>query len=349
MLPDDLPRLDDDQARDVLNHLGIGPDPAEVDALYFGCHRRPGAPGSRTAAPAVLGQLQLHARTGTKIELRELASLAGCDQSTVWRVVHHAEALGVLLVAGGVRRRDDQGRVRRTCQSYRLQYAPGMSIPAHRTLTARIHTWAIEAGVLAADARSCCRRGLAGQDHLIRLGRLQQLQRGVRERRVRQAEARLQEREDDRQREGGLAAVASVMDDVRALLGQVQHGPPNTNRASRPAKCSGSWVGISHGEIPTCSAHGAHVRSSPQTDDERAASLDVVAYAERLGSKLPWLDGHTVIAEARRRGVPAWKAAREYVGFASDALDHARSGRVQHAARWAMGAFRRSMAAQEVG
>jgi hypothetical protein len=296
----------------------------------------------------VLGHLQLHARTGTKIELRELARLAGCDQTTVWRVVHHAEALGVLLVAGGERRRDDQGRLRPSCQSYRLQYAPGMPVPAHRTLTARIHAWAIEAGVPESDARSCCRRGLAGQDHLIRLGRLQQLQRDVRDRRVRQAEARLQEREDGRQREGGCASSASVMDDVRALLSQVQHGDPNTNGASKLAKCSGSWVGISHGEIPTCSAPGAHVRNTPQTDDERAAVLDVVAYAERLGSRLPWLDGHTVIVEARRRGVPAWKAAREYVGFAGDALDHARAGRVQHAARWTMGAFRRSLAAMEV-
>jgi 3-phenylpropionate/cinnamic acid dioxygenase small subunit len=325
----------------VLNQLGVTPDPDEVDTLYFGHHRRMGQQA------AILAQLQLHARTGTKVELRQLARLAGIsngDPSTACRVVRRLQALGALQVLGGERLRDTEGRVRRSCQSYRLQYAAGQPIKAERALLARLYVWAVDAGVDEREARSCSRQGHAGADRLLRLVRIQALQQDARQRRARVE--RQDHRQEARQRGGGVASAASVVDELRARLedrrSQVQHGDSNSETPSQRPKRNGSWVGISHGEIPTYSAL-AHVRTL--TPDEEQADFDVVAYAEKIGSRLPWLDGRTVLAEARRRSIPVWKAAREYVEFAGDALDHQRAGRVRKPAAWAMSAFKARMAA----
>jgi hypothetical protein len=342
---DALPQLDDDQVLEALNRLGVAPDPDEVDELYFGCHRR------TMQQSAILAQLQLHARRGTKVELRELARMAGIvhgDPSTACRVVHRLQRLGVLLIEGGERTRDEQGQVRRSCQSYGLRYPAGQIPKPERALLARTYTWALGAGVPEPEARSCCRQGAAGRERLARLVRLRQLQGEAQERRLR---AINEERRwaEQRQPSGGAEPIAAVVAELKAELErrrpQVQHGDPNLLAASAGPRCNRSSVGISHGEIPTYSAP-AHVRHL--TPDEEQASFDVTVYAEKVGSRLPWLDARTVVTESRRWGVPAWQAAREYCEFAGDALELSRAGRVRRPAAWAMGAFKRRMAGEEV-
>jgi hypothetical protein len=361
-----LPTLDVERERALLNELGLAPDPAELHDWYFsqpspGCDQPPRHTWQQAA---ILAQVQLHARTGTKIELRELARLAGIpakrpigsrpagaqradrhgdyqhDPTTAFRVVHRLQALGALQVDGGQRRRDEHGQVRRTCQRYRLLHPAGMPVKPERSLIARLYAWAVGAGVGAMEARSCCRAGRAGMERLAFQVRSLELDRLRHERQAQEAEERAEAERAAAQppvKTAPLAGAVARSAERRARRSgrrPVQHGDPNTNRPPQPASRNGSEVGISPtGELPTYHAHVAN--AIPETAEVRQIRIDVMAYAHRVGANSPRNSWAMVRNLAARLGVPVEHVGHRFVSWAGEARDRSRSGTVKSPAGWA--------------
>lgn len=337
---EELPELGGEEVLAALQELGLDPDPDEIHRAYHAAHRM------TPETAAVLGQLQLAARSGRWVEQRELAELAGgVDPATVCRVTQRLRRLHVLSVEGGRRYRDDTGRVRRRCLRYRLRWSPAIELRGHRVLQARIYRWARAADVGRGQVRRCIEAGEKGIAQLERLVRATRCSGEVRAPRPMPAP---RERRSANQGPTGIGElVQSRLAQLRGDGGRslVQHGAASSDRRGSGPKCS-EGSGVLRGALRTTYRRG-HVVTEPFVEPEGSEQLrrDVETEAARLEANSPRSSWRMVVNAARARGVDVPQAASLYMRCCAEARVGLREHRVRNAAGWAAGSFKRQLEA----
>ncbi|MBO0683140.1 MAG: hypothetical protein J2P45_08300 [Candidatus Dormibacteraeota bacterium] len=343
---EELPELPSEEVLAALRELRLDPDPDEVHRAYTTRHRMT----AQTAA--VLGQLQLAARSGRWIEQRELGELARVDAATACRVTQRMRRLGILEVEGGRRYRDEMGQVRRRCLRYRLRWSPVLDLGGHRVLQARISRWARGAGVGLAQVRRCIQRGRKGIEQLERLVRATRsanstsrpastrspsspapVERGSSSRGPTPIEELVRRRQ------------AQLHASPRTEWGEVQHGGSSSDEAGSTDSCNEGRVDLKRSSRSTYCR--GHVDSIPFKEPEGCEQLrlEVETEASRVDANAPRSCWRMVVNAARATGVAIPSAAQLYLRCCAEARVGKREQRVRNAAGWAAGAFKRQLEA----